>query len=103
MLARARGLELRRLLRDGLTALTEAGADWCYEVVWEPTPLRPAAAAPALAGPADIAARLTPEVAALATAHALDAHDAPLTALDAVATGHVLAGAARAGLGSASR
>ena len=90
VLARARGLELRRLLRDGLTALTEAGADWCYEVVWEPTPLRPAPAAPALAGPADIAARLTPEIAALATAHALDAHDAPLMALDAVATGHVL-------------
>ena len=89
VLARARGLELRRLLRDGLTA-REAGADWCYEVVWEPMPLRPAPAAPALAGPADIAARLTPEIAALATAHALDAHDAALRALDAVATAHVL-------------
>ena len=89
---RARGASsCGALLRDGLTALTETGADWCYEVVWEPTPLRPARRplprwrAPPTSRPAS-----RPRSPRWRRRTRSSAHDAPLRALDAVATGHVL-------------
>jgi acyl transferase domain-containing protein/acyl carrier protein len=86
VLARADGLELRRVT----AAMPAAAQDWCYEVTWDSKPLAPAPVAAALAGPAAIAARIGPEVEALAATHRLDAHDASLDALDVVATEHVV-------------
>ena len=91
VLACARGLELRRSAarrvdgadqgRRGLVLRGRVGVK---------AAVRPASAASALASPVDIAVRLASEMAALATAHALDVDDVLLRALDVVATEHVV-------------